>query len=477
MAFASTEPTASVTSRELPPDFVLGAATSSYQIEGAVYAGGRGEAIWDRFATVPGATADAASGMDACDHYHRMDEDLDLLAELGADVYGFSIAWPRIQPDGVGKGKPDGLAFYDRLVDGLLERGIEPYATLYHWDLPQTLEDRYDGWRGRDTAGRFADYATIMGNALGDRVTRWATVHDPASVAWSGYERGTHAPGVRDAGGSIRAAHHLLTGHGMATQALVAAGATGVGITLRLADARPASDASGDIAAAELADAMQNRFWLGALAHDVPDDVVELFSSVVNLEELSRPGDDVLASQPLDWLGVDYDGPALVRAGQRRSGADAEADAAASAARRPAGPGLDGIELVGPGPGDPGTMHGSRIDANGLATVLAQATAMLPDTPIVVTGSGTSAPDVLDARGAVEDWHRIAYLTDHLAATLTARADGVPVAGYLTRSLLDGFEWADGYGPRRGLVHVDHETQRRTTKASYRWMQQLLRGR
>ena len=465
MADPPTEPTRTLTPGDLPEGFVLGTATSAYQIEGAVAADGRGRSIWDAFAMRPGAIADGSSGAPACEHYHRWEEDLDLLAELGVDSYRFSVAWPRIQPTGRGAPLQAGLDFYDRLVDGLLERGVRPNVTLYHWDLPAALEDDLGGWRHRDTAGRFADYALAVAERLADRVPQWSTLNEPWCSAFLGYERGVHAPGVRDEAGAVRAAHHLLVGHGLAVQALRSVGASDVGIVLNLNDVRPATDRPADRDAAARMDGTQNRWWLGALAGQVPEDVVaSSIAPFVELEELVHDGDDELLAEPLDWLGVNTYYPEVVAAGDDPD-------------RRPAGPGLDGVVQVRPARDEPTNMLGWRIDAGRAAAVLHQAHAFHPDLPLLVTENGIPLPDEVAPDGSVHDPARIAYLTDHLAALLDARQAGVPLEGYYAWSLLDNFEWAHGYGPRFGIVHVDYATQERTPKDSYHWLQDLAHGR
>ena len=465
MAAPPTEPAREVTPGDLPDGFDLGVATSSYQIEGAVTADGRGRSIWDTFAWQPGAIADGSSGDPACDHYRRWEDDLDLLAELGVDTYRFSVAWPRIQPNARGRPLQAGLDFYDRLVDGLLERGIRPNVTIYHWDLPAALEDDLGGWRHRDTAGRFADYALLVAQRLADRVPAWSTLNEPWCSAFLGYERGEHAPGVRDEAGAVRAAHHLLVGHGLAVQALRSVGATGVGIVVNLNDVLPATDREGDRDAAERVDGTQNRWWLGALAGEIPEDVVATsIEPFVECEELVRDGDAALCAEPLDWLGINTYGPQVVAAGDDDD-------------RRPAGPGLDGIVHAPADPREPTNMLGWRIDAERAAAVLLQAHATLPDLPITVTENGIPLPDEVAADGEVHDPARVAYLTDHLAAMLDTREEGVPLVGYYAWSLMDNFEWAYGYGPRFGIVHVDYETQERTPKDSFRWLQDLARGR
>lgn len=463
MGSAPTEPAREVTPDDLPDGFVLGVATAAHQVEGAVTADGRGRSIWDAYALRPEAIADGTSGAVAGDHYHRWQDDLDLLAELGADSYRFSVAWPRVQPTGRGRPLQAGLDFYDRLVDGLLERGIRPNATLYHWDLPAALEDDLGGWRHRDTAGRFADYALAVAERLADRVEWWATLDEPWCSAFLGYERGVHAPGAQDEAGSIRAAHHLLVGHGLAVQALRSVGATGVGIVCNLEDVAPATDREGDRDAAERVDGIQNRYWLGSLAGAPPPDVAAAFAEVVEPEQLHRDGDAALIAQPLDWFGVATGRPQVVAAGD-------------DVVRRPAGPGLDGVVKAPAGQDEPVSMLGWRIDPGRAAAVLRQAHEHLPDVPIMVAGNGLALPDVVEEE-QVDDAARIAHLTDHLAAMLDTREDGVPLQGYHVWSLLDGFEWALGHAPRFGLVHVDHETGQRTPKRSFHWFAELARQR
>jgi beta-glucosidase len=454
-----------------PDGFAWGVSTSSYQIEGAVAVDGRGASIWDTFARVPGAVADGTSGDVACDHYHRLEEDLDLLAWLGVDAYRFSIAWPRVLPDGVHL-EPRGLAFYDRLVDGLLARGIEPLATLYHWDLPQPLEDR-GGWASRETVDRFVAYARVVADHLGDRVRRITTLNEPWVSAFLGYDLGVHAPGVRDPARAIAAVHHLLLAHGRSSATLrgMLAAAGGdeaqeaeLSIVLNLAPVRPIGgpDDDADGAAVRLHDGIRNRIWLDPLLHGrYPDDVLAVWEPIADLSALHRPGDldEVVGS--IDLLGINYYHPQWV--GARR---------ADRTGPRPAGPGQAHL-VEDPGP-PPYTEMGWAVDASGLEDLLRRLHRDAPGLPLAVTENGGAFPDREVVDGRVADRDRITYLTDHLAACSRAIAAGVDLRGYFVWTLLDNFEWAEGYRPRFGIVHVDRDTLDRTPKASAHWYRDLL---
>jgi beta-glucosidase len=444
----------------------VGVATSSYQIEGATGVDGRGSSIWDTFARIPGAVAGGDTGDVACDHYHRLEEDLDLLAWLGVDRYRFSIAWPRVLPDGV-RVEPRGLAFYDRLVDGLVARGIRPMATLYHWDLPQTLEDA-GGWRSRDVVDRFVTYASIVAEHLGDRISDWSTLNEPWCSAFLGYDVGVHAPGVRDPGAAIAATHHLLLAHGRGARVVrdvLGAGAS-IGIVLNPAPIRPLSDTEADQAAVTLADGMRNRVWTEPLVHGrYPQDVLEAWEPLADLGALHRDGDLEEIAAPLDLLGVNYYTPIWVGARTADHG---------PATPRPAGPGQDHlVELPGPGPH---TEMGWSIDATGLEQLLHRLADDLPGVPLAVTENGGAFPDRWDG-DAIDDQDRIDYLDAHLQAAVRAMEAGVDLRAYLVWTLLDNFEWAEGYAKRFGIVHVDPATQVRTPKASAYWLRELLRSR
>jgi beta-glucosidase len=448
-----------------PP--ALGVATSSYQIEGAVDADGRGRSIWDTFARVPGAIADGSSGAVACDHVHRLEEDLDLLAWLGVDVYRFSIAWPRVLPDG-DRVEPRGLAFYDRLVDGLLARGITPLATLYHWDLPQALEDR-GGWASRTTVDAFVHYTETAVEHLGDRVRDWSTLNEPWCSAFLGYHVGVHAPGVRDAHRAVAAVHHLLLAHGRGSRrarALLGDDAA-VGIVLNPAPVRAASDHPDDRAAARLADGLRNRVWLDPLLHGrYPEDVLVAWEPLaVDLAGLHHPGDLDEVAGTVDLLGVNYYHPLVV--GHRARHPEGTT---------PPGPGQD--DVVDLPARAPTSALGWHIDPSGLEDLLLRLHAEAPGLPIAVTENGGAFPDDrVDAEGVVDDADRIAYLEGHLAAADRAVGAGVDLRGYLVWTLLDNYEWAEGYGPTFGIVHVDRETQARTPKRSARWLRHRLAAR
>ncbi|GGO65256.1 GH1 family beta-glucosidase [Nonomuraea cavernae] len=429
--------------------FLWGTATAAYQIEGAVAEDGRGVSIWDTFAHEPGRVRDGHTGDVACDHYHRWREDLGLLTDLGVNAYRFSIAWPRIQPDGAGAPNPAGLGFYERLVDGLLAAGITPVPTLFHWDLPQALEDR-GGWLDRDTAERFSEYAGVVAERLADRVPMWITLNEPFVHMAFGYGMGVHAPGRALLLDALPVAHHQLLGHGLAVQALRAAGAGQVLITNNCTPVWPASDSEEDLAAAAAYDALHNRLFNDpVLLGSYPD------LSAYGTEVEVRDGDLATISAPLDGLGVNYYNPTRIAA--------------------PTGDGLP-FSDVGV-TGYPTTAFGWPVVPDGLRELLTglrqRYGTALP--PVYVTENGCSQPDELTPAG-VDDQARIAYLDGHIDAVERARREGVDVRGYFVWSLLDNFEWAEGYHQRFGLVHVDFATQRRTPKASYHWLRRRLAG-
>ncbi|GAB1640771.1 GH1 family beta-glucosidase [Krasilnikovia sp. MM14-A1259] len=433
---------------QFPVGFQVGVSTAAYQIEGAVDEDGRGRSIWDTFSHTPGRTRDGDTGDVACDHYHRWAEDLDLIAHLGADAYRFSIAWPRVQPDGDGTLNIKGIDFYDRLVDGLLERGVEALPTLYHWDLPQALEDR-GGWLARDTAARFADYAALVAGRLGDRVRRWITLNEPVVHLAQGYAFGVHAPGHTHLLAALPVAHHQLLGHGLAVRALRAAGAGEVMITNNLTPVVPAGDDEADHAAAAVYDAFHNRLFL---------DPILTAAYPPGLDAGVRDGDLEIIGTPLDGLGVNYYFPTRV---------------AAPAPDDPLPFRMVEVEGV------PTTAFGWPVVPDGLHDVLTglrdRYGPALP--PIWVTESGCSTHDEVEPGGRIRDEARIAYLDGHLRALHRAIAAGVDVRGYFVWSLLDNFEWAEGYAQRFGLVRVDYDTQRRTPKDSYTWLRAALADR
>ncbi len=434
----------------LPPGFRFGASTASYQIEGAAAEDGKGPSIWDTFSHQPGTIVDGSNGDVACDHYHRLDEDLDLMARLGLGGYRFSISWPRVQPEGSGPANSRGLDFYERLVDGLLTRGIQPMATLYHWDLPQALEDE-GGWLNRDTVDRFAEYAGLVAERLADRVEHWIPVNEPNVVTMLGYGVGTHAPGRALLFDGLPAAHHLLLGHGRAAIALRAAGAGSVGCANNHAPMWPASDDEADVGASKLFDAL----WNGMFAEPMlfgryPHDLLPLLDPVI------QAGDMATIRQPLDFYGVNYYNPIRIAAAEEDSPVPFEQ-----------------LSIVG----YPTTDFGRPVVPDSLRewliTLRARYRAALP--PIIITESGCSYATGPDADGVVDDQDRIDYLDAHLRAVAVAVRAGVDVRGYYTWSLMDNFEWAEGYTQRFGLVYVDYETQARIPKRSFDWYAETIR--
>jgi beta-glucosidase len=432
-----------------------GVATAAYQIEGAVAEDGRGASIWDTFAARPGAVKDGLDGSVACDSYHRYEEDLDLVAAVGAGWYRFSIAWPRIVPEGVGRVETRGLDYYDRLVDAALARGLSPTATLYHWDLPQALEDR-DGWLNRDTAEAFADYAMVVHDRLGDRVGVWATHNEPWCAAYLGYSAGVHAPGRREGGAGHRAAHHLLLGHGLAAERLHAAGVEDLGIVLNLAPFWPEDPDDPElVAATDGIDAIRNRVWLGPLVDGRYDDGLLAVAPELADTDLVRDGDLALVQGSADWVGVNYYTPFRTAA-------------PGAAARHPEADAYPGSAPVSFVVREPRTDIGWEVDASGLEELLVDTSART-GLPVLVTENGAAYPDE-----TLDDQDRIAYLRDHIAATERARQGGADVRAYIVWTLLDNFEWAEGYTKTFGIVHVDPRGQTRTPKASFHWLAEHL---
>ena len=423
-----------------------GVATSAFQVEGALDVDGRGPSTWDEFCTRPGAVLDGSDGAVACDSYHRFDEDLALLVGLGVSSYRFSIAWPRVQPDGAGAVNAPGLDYYDRMVDTLLAAGIEPMPTLSHWDLPLALE-RSGGWPSRDTAERFVDYALLVTDRLGDRVRTWATLNEPWCTAYLGHAAGVFAPGRRDPTAAQDAAHHLLLAHALAAHAVRAAHPDlQVGIVLNLAPVR--LEPGADPLTRDVVDALQNRQWLDALADGTSPAVLPVGGAV-------RDGDLELVRGSADWVGVNYYTPFRV-------GAPREAAVGAVGQDRDAFPGAPDFSFH---PRPPLTTMGWEVDASGLADILREVARRLPGLPLRVTENGGAFPD---APGTPDD-DRIAYLRAHIEAVQQVVDEGVPVVDYLAWSLLDNFEWAQGYTQTFGLVAVEPGTLRRVPKASYDW--------
>ncbi len=444
--------------RAFPAGFTWGVATSAYQIEGAAREGGRGESIWDRFAAKAGAVADGSDGRVACDHYHRWREDVALLGALGIRAYRFSVAWPRVLPRGRGRANERGLDFYDALVDALLEAGVEPFALLHHWDLPQAMQD-VGGWAARDTARAFAAYADAVARRLGDRVRRWATHNEPWCLAVLGHETGEHAPGHRDPAEALAVAHHLLLSHGWGAAALRAeARRPEVGIVLNLMPVHPASASEPDLEAARRLDGTANRWYLDALLRGAyPADVLSDHVREGHLRgpELPgcRDGDLAAIAAPLDFLGVNYYTRAVARGSPE----------AAPGAGEPA-------------PGPPRTEMGWEVYPAGLEETLVRVHREYAPARLYVTENGAAYADAADASGRVADVRRREFLRAHVAAAHRALERGVPLAGYYVWSLLDNFEWAHGYTKRFGIVRVDFATQRRIPKESALWYRGVIRA-
>lgn len=436
----------------LPADFVWGVATSAYQVEGSVRADGRGSSIWDDFCRTPEAIEGGDTGEHACDSYRRWPEDLELLKSIGASSYRFSVAWPRVQPTGSGSVNAAGLDYYDRLVDDLLAAGITPFTTLYHWDLPSALQHS-GGWMSRDTAYRFADYASIVVGRLGDRVTDWVTLNEPLCSAWIGHLEGRMAPGIRDLRSAVYASYHLLLGHGLAVDAVrqAAPRTASVGIVLNLSPCEPAGDSAEDVAAATRADGHTNRWWLDPLhGKGFPVDMANLYG-------IELPGDDGdldTIAAPLDFLGLNY---------YMRMVVEADPTVATLGYRHVSVP--DAVR----------TALDWEVHPQGLEELLLRLTKDYEVPALYVTENGSAWIDEPDADGYVADYERTEYLLSHLAATDRAAAQGAPVKGYFAWSLLDNFEWAYGYWPRFGLAYVDFQTQRRTLKLSGRTYAEIIR--
>ncbi|MCF1741555.1 GH1 family beta-glucosidase [Paradevosia shaoguanensis] len=429
----------SVDRKDFGPNFVFGAATAAYQIEGGQI-DGRGTSIWDTFSATPGNVKNADSGLNACDHYHRWPEDLDLIRDAGFDGYRFSFAWPRLIPAGTGAVNQAGIDFYDRLIDGMLERGIKPFATLYHWDLPSPLQDK-GGWMNRDIASAFGDYASLVAQKFGDRLSAIATINEPWCVAFLSHFLGIHAPGYRDVRAAARAMHYVLLAHGTGIDALRAEGAKNLGIVLNLEKSEPASDKPEDLAATNLGDAIFNRWYLGGLFKgQYPEELTSILEPYLP-EGFER--DMPIVSRPLDWLGINYYTRGLYRASPSTPIFPiAKAEGA-----------LEANDL------------GWEIYPQGLTDLLVRVSTEYTKVPIYVTENGMSEDN---------DERRIAYYDAHLKAVVDAQKRGADVRGYFAWSLLDNYEWAEGYSSRFGIVHVDYATQKRTPKGSYRSFQGML---
>jgi beta-glucosidase len=443
-----------------PPGFAWGAATSAYQIEGSPRADGKGESIWDRFARSPGRIRDGATGDVACDHYRRWSTDVALMVELGLRAYRFSVAWTRVLPAGTGRVNEAGVDFYERLVDGLLAAGIEPWVTLYHWDLPQALEDR-GGWPARETAAAFAGYAEVLSGRLGDRVQRWMTVNEPWEIGFLGYGSGVHAPGRAELRDALAAIHTVLLAHGDAVQAIRASSPRArVGIALDLVACYPDRGAQ-DAAAAARMDGHLNRWFLDPLfGRGYPQDMVALYGPAA---PAIQPHDMEIIATPIDFVGLNYYYSQWVRTGK---GAGKPATQIERLLRA----------HVVPPHTDEVTALGWAVHPEGLEESLLRLGAMAPSLEIAVTESGAAFEDRRTADGRIDDPERTDYHAAYLDAVRRAIAKGAPVGGYFAWSLLDNFEWAEGYGAgaRFGLVGVDFATQARTIKASGAWYRDLI---
>ena len=431
--------------QDFPSDFIWGVATSSYQIEGAHDRDGRGPSVWDVFCEQPGAIADGSDGKTACDHYHRYEEDLDLIAAMGVNAYRFSISWPRVQPEGQGAWNEAGFAFYERLIQALIARGIQVHITLNHWDLPQALQEQ-GGWARRETCALFVQYALEVARRFGDRTASLCTHNEPWVIAILGHELGVFAPGLKSRSTAMQVVHHLLLSHGMAVRAIREAGVRSeLGIVLNLSPIYPASDSPADVQKAILDDGLNARFYLDALFKGCyPEDVLaHLGEDAPHVES----GDMAIIAQPLDYLGVNY---------YTRN---------FSSTGNPWDVHSTGNEV---------TEMGWEVYPQGLTELLCRLHRDYPVKRLRVTENGAAFKDEL-REGEVRDARRQAYLRDHIQATWEARDQGVPVDAYFAWSLLDTFEWASGYEKRFGLVHVDYATQKRTPKQSARWYQQFLK--
>jgi beta-glucosidase len=451
-----------------PPGFLWGAATAAYQVEGAVDEGGRTPSIWDTFSRVSGRIVQGHTGDIACDHYHRYREDVRIMSELGIRAYRFSLAWPRVQPGGRGPVNRAGLDFYQRLIDELLAHDIEPWVTLYHWDLPQELEDA-GGWPFRDTAGRFAEYAALAHRELGDRVRHWTTFNEPWCSAFQGYAAGKHAPGRTEPSSAIAAAHHLMLGHGLAVAAMRAQRPDShLGITLNLYPVTPRSQDAPDLDAARRIDGLVNRFFLDPLLRGrYPSDVMADLSGISDFGHV-RDGDLATIAAPLDMLGVNYYLRHVV-------GAPAPDNPVPVDRSTPsAWVGSEWVRFHTRGL--PVTAMGWEVDPEGLDETLRRLHSEYTNLPLYITENGAAFDDEVGPDGAVYDPERRDYIEQHLRACHRAIAEGIPLRGYFAWSLMDNYEWAWGYTRRFGMVYVDYPSQLRVLKSSGRWYSGVTRS-
>jgi len=454
----------------MPAGFEVGVSTAAFQIEGAVREGGRGPSTWDEFMAQPGRINDGSNASVAADHYHRYAEDVALMKELGVDSYRFSIGWPRVQPGGTGGANREGIQFYDRLLDELLAVGIKPMATLFHWDMPEPLQHK-GGWMQRDTASRFADYAVLAGEAFGDRVDKWVTINEPTTVTLNGYALGVHAPGATLMFDSLLAAHHQLLGHGLAVQALRSVGVKGqVGITNVHSPVVPLKDNFLTRQYVEVFDLIHNRIFADPvlLGHypKFPFLARKQFRVLHDVDD----ADLKTIAQPLDFYGLNYYMPTRIGAGAPKDGSTPDGGDSAGMRELPF--------HIAPWPEFPTTDFGWPVAPEYFAETLrdygSRYEGKLP--PVWITEGGASFRDTVERDGTVNDPKRAAYLAEHLAVAF-AGAPGIDVRGYYVWTLMDNWEWAAGFAERFGLVHVDFDTQKRTPKRSYRWLQQVLRAR
>jgi beta-glucosidase len=455
--------TADIHASDFPKDFLWGVATAAYQIEGGAQEGGRGPSIWDTFSHTPGKTRDGDNGDIAVDHYHRYQEDVDLMAEIGVNAYRFSISWSRLIPDGAGDLNPEGVAFYRDLCAALSDRGIVPTATLYHWDLPQALQDR-GGWENPDSVHWFANYAEAAKKALGDQVRIWTTFNEPWCVAFLGHSAGEHAPGLKQSGTSFVVAHNLMLAHHAAIKAMRSANPhpdDKLGVVLNLIPAWPADDSAEAGEAAEGIDAVHNKLFAEAVLNGRYPDEIRNIHRALGIESRITVSDLEAMYEPIDFLGVNYYNINRV---------------SHSPTSEPllAWPGVPGATVVRP-PGEL-TAMGWAVEPQGLTWMLDRVTRWAPGLPLYITENGAAYPDEVDEMGNVQDDLRLEYVSEHIKATHAAIAAGANVKGYFLWSLLDNFEWARGYGLRFGIVRVDYETLERTIKSSGTWYQTFLRS-
>lgn len=433
-------------------NFLWGVATSSYQIEGAAHIDGRGLSIWDTFCKVPGKVANGDNGDVACDHYHRFEEDLDLMKWMGVDAYRFSVAWPRVIPNGIGSVNKAGLDFYDRLIDGALERGIEPWLTMYHWDLPQALQDK-GGWNNRQIVQWFEEYAEVLTTKLGDRVKNWMTLNEPLCSAWIGHLYGDMAPGIKDLQTALNASHHLLMSHGIASQVIRSnVKDSQVGIVINVTPAVPATDSADDQRAATLADGFDNRWFLNPVfGQPYPADVIEVLGKSPEIET----GDMALINQPMDFLGVNFYFRQTIAADPQGSPLPIRGIRRANVKR---------------------TAMDWEVHAPVFEEILMRIHRDYKPRAMYITENGSAWDDVVEAN-QVNDQDRIDYLQSHLDAMFAAQKQGAPIQGYFAWSFMDNFEWAYGYDKRFGLIYVDYETQKRIPKRSAHYYRELLLDR